>query len=560
MRFTSILFTAFLFGLGPIGLNIEKISAQSPGGVPNPIIWEMDFGQDDSDEHGYELFNFHPYRFFTAQGDSFSLPTTGLKKMSFFIVFSSLNETEISRINTGQTEAYLTDSAMISGDTLFYPPTYQRPKFISFIETFPYRRSPPGMDPLFRVGSDPDGQEWFEGGISEVILYDRYLDEMQRNKVESYLALKYGISLPDSSDYFRSDGIPIWTAEDHPVYIHRVTGLGRDDGSLLYQKQSHNLYGDVGLTIGFNEIAQTNTTNSSTIGDQAFILWADDNDSLTFEPMDTSATLPARMERSWEIMVLDTTLRSIPLFIQLDSSAVNMVLDSSMALWLVQLANPAWPFDHIDATYTLMEPDSTGNYSCLILPDGDNSGSDLFSFVVGPTFLMAIHSDTITCGETYGSIKVDLSSMPTGRKDISLHRLGYAGTTARTTNKGNIQFDQLAAGMYELRLKSPPYGTLSKMVSIQQKQCPEPDNKNNDGFIFPNPVSTNYDFTISLKEWEVEELMISILYADGRTLRYDKVNRSITEIYKSRISEAGNYVIVISGKEVTRQYKLVVQK
>lgn len=538
---------------------VHESYGQYPGGVRNPVFWETDFGQDDSDDFGYALFNFHPYRFFNEQGDSFSLPSVALMKMSFFIVFSSLNETEISRISTGHTEVFLTDSAMISGGTFTYPPTFLRPKFISFIETFPFQRKLPDLMPLFRIGSDPEGYIWYEGGIAEAILYDRYLDEMQRNRVESYLSLKFGISLPDSSDYYRSDGIPVWTSEDHPVYRYRLTGIGRDDGSLLYQKQSHNLYGDVGLTIAFNGIATSNSDNSSTIADHSYILWADNDNGLNFEPMDTSGW-PSRMERVWEVTVSDSTLRSIPLHLRLDSTAVNVVMDSTLSLWLVRLENPEWNFDHAEAEYILMDQDSTGDYSCLFFPDVDASGSDLFSFVIGPSGSMSIKSDTIHCGELYGDILVYWSGLPEGSKEIILRQSDNSKWMSRSTKAEFIKFDRLDAGSYEVKVISPSYASHSMVFRLEKEVCEKPGGSVGTDIIYPNPASTDNDFTLSLREWENGLLSITIMNAEGRVIRHEKIDRIVSDAYISRVNQVGTYVIVINGGGKIRRYKLVIQK
>ena len=60
-----------------------------------------------------------------------------------------------------------------------------------------------------RLGSSPitDSQSW-QGDISEVIFYETELSTVDRNKVESYLALKYGLTLSQATaqDYTASNG------------------------------------------------------------------------------------------------------------------------------------------------------------------------------------------------------------------------------------------------------------------------------------------------------------------------------------------------------------------
>ena len=68
----------------------------------------------------------------------------------------------------------------------------------------------------------------FNGYCPEMIVFNRMLSITERRKVESYLALKYGLTLLDS--YYDSSGNLIWNAGNN-AFHHRVTGIG-NDGSL----------------------------------------------------------------------------------------------------------------------------------------------------------------------------------------------------------------------------------------------------------------------------------------------------------------------------------------
>jgi hypothetical protein len=49
-----------------------------------------------------------------------------------------------------------------------------------------------------RIAADKDGGvHFYNGTIAEIIIYNRVLTEAERQKVESYLAVKYGITLGD---------------------------------------------------------------------------------------------------------------------------------------------------------------------------------------------------------------------------------------------------------------------------------------------------------------------------------------------------------------------------
>ncbi|MPV86594.1 hypothetical protein [Ostreibacterium oceani] len=87
------------------------------------------------------------------------------------------------------------------------------------------------------------GPRFYNGKIPEYILYTQALSQTETNKVESYLALKYGIRLggsPSSGpDYIASDGTVFRSdASTTNATVFNVFGIGRDDTSGLHQRVS----------------------------------------------------------------------------------------------------------------------------------------------------------------------------------------------------------------------------------------------------------------------------------------------------------------------------------
>ena len=83
----------------------------------------------------------------------------------------------------------------------------------------------------------------FIGYISEIIVLSTEKgslpDYTDMQKVNSYLALKYGITLPaaEQVNYFDSSGNLIWERNKNINYQVGIYGIGRDDDSGLYQKK-----------------------------------------------------------------------------------------------------------------------------------------------------------------------------------------------------------------------------------------------------------------------------------------------------------------------------------
>ncbi len=105
--------------------------------------------------------------------------------------------------------------------------------------------------------------------VGEVIIYPSELTVAGRNQVESYLAIKYGITLDQTSptNYTLSNGSTIWDAATAGSWKYTIAGIARDDTSTLSQLRSQSVTntGDIIVSkssIGTNRMA---------------LLWANDN-------------------------------------------------------------------------------------------------------------------------------------------------------------------------------------------------------------------------------------------------------------------------------------------
>lgn len=164
-------------------------------------------------------------------------------------------------------------------------------------------------DTGFEIGGRTSGNELdrvFKGEIAEVIAYRGGLSNAQIQQVESYLGLKYGLSLDQSTatDYLASDGVTkMWEAAVSLEYKNDISGIGRDDQSGLNQKQARSSATDAIFTFGLNTIAASNANNSNEFdNDRSFFVWAHNNASNHFDDIITTqlpAGVASRIARVW---------------------------------------------------------------------------------------------------------------------------------------------------------------------------------------------------------------------------------------------------------------------
>lgn len=129
----------------------------------------------------------------------------------------------------------------------------------------------------------------FGGRIAEVITYTtRKNDISERRRIESYLALKYGITLGvngTTMNYEDSIGAIVWNSTTNAGYNYDVAGIFRDDASQHSQKQSKSINTNDDITIGLTDIAITNTANTNTFDtDKKYLVWGNNRGTLAAQP------------------------------------------------------------------------------------------------------------------------------------------------------------------------------------------------------------------------------------------------------------------------------------
>ncbi|PHR73260.1 MAG: hypothetical protein COA67_03605 [Lutibacter sp.] len=139
-----------------------------------------------------------------------------------------------------------------------------------------------------------------DGKISEILSYSVKNSVADKQKIQSSLAIKYGITLHEGTqttetdvNYVDSDGTIIWNATTNAGYNYHIAGIGSDAAAELNQKQSKTVNTAVDLTMGLTSIEATNSANANTFAvDKNFIVWGNDLQTLAVQaaiPVDMSA-------------------------------------------------------------------------------------------------------------------------------------------------------------------------------------------------------------------------------------------------------------------------------
>lgn len=78
---------------------------------------------------------------------------------------------------------------------------------------------------IFRIGGAPNGADYYQGKFAEILIYNVALTTTEREKVEGYLAFKYGLqaNLPVGHTY--KTAVPIVPAPSTPVFLNNAAAL-----------------------------------------------------------------------------------------------------------------------------------------------------------------------------------------------------------------------------------------------------------------------------------------------------------------------------------------------
>jgi|TARA_R110000737_G_scaffold352335_1_gene397904 gliding motility-associated-like protein len=148
----------------------------------------------------------------------------------------------------------------------------------------------------------------YNGYIHEYIFYDRDLTFIEMRKVNTYLAIKYGVTLENltfsaQGDYLATDGTTIWDASVYPIYHNNVIGIGRDDTQGLLQKQSHAF--DDNYRVYVSNLALTNAANTGAINsDISYVTMGQTNAAgcgTTISNAETPAGIQSRLVKEWKV-------------------------------------------------------------------------------------------------------------------------------------------------------------------------------------------------------------------------------------------------------------------
>lgn len=428
-----------------------------------------------------------------------------------------------------------------------------------------------------KIGMATPVNEWFDGLIQEIVIFNGKHTTVERYPIESYLAIKYGLTL--DHDYIASDGTSvIWDISANSGYNSNIAGIGRDDGSGLQQKQSKSENANTMLTVGHStSLATDNFTNANAFGaNNSFFIWGDNgsaaanNGSTDVGFTTNGVNIVGRMDRVWKSQETGTVGTII---LRFDMSTVPSTTGQG----------------NNDLADVRLLMDANGTFASgafAVSPSSFNNTTDVVEFQVDFTGANGFFFTLGTIDAINAPLPVELVSF-TGHNEGSKNILEWY-TASEINNKEFVLERSVDGYVFE---------TLGNLAGAGTSNSPHyytlPDNNPNvpvtyyrlkiidydGGFeysetisiaidivdfdiisIFPNPTQNNFSFIYD-GSTEDKPLQLYVVNAVGAVVldhTYTNVrNSAITNVHLDGVS-AGIYQVVFQQGELRKNYKLVI--
>jgi len=395
---------------------IPAVWLKADTGRDTPTIWEDQSGHEKNAMSSTNtwpskdtVINYNPALFFDGIDYNISVPFNfdQVTENSVMVVYHSYDTTEMGiwgSQNTLYKLAMLSTKRALGPDSVLdiYAGQPELPMLNTLIQNWT-EKSETIINEVasLTVGGAGTGRDIkpLNGALAELIVFDRKLTFLEKVQFQTYLAIKYGISL-EESNYVSSTEQVLWHGDNDREFNHWITGIGRDDAFGLYQKQSANVLDTTSiLLLSAGEWASSNKENVTTINSGDFVLLGDNGAALQLNKSDDENNPLSILDRRWLVKASGSSVSTLSTEIHID---ISQFPKDSLGYWMVIDRSGSGDFSVNNLEYK--EADIITEDSIAIFQnmqwDTDLSGKDMFGFASILDFLVAVQTiNDPTCSD-----------------------------------------------------------------------------------------------------------------------------------------------------------------
>lgn len=321
--------------------------------------------------------------------------------------------------------------------------------------------------------------DYFSGNFPEFISFPFELTYNQKNRVESYLALKYGITLAPNTPYHNSRNVVFWNTANYSLFGARIFGIGRDDVSALNQLESESVHNRDYLIASVGELSPTNQIKQGlvSIDRDNFIVFGDNGQNDGLDPL--NAANVRKHKRKWLSQSTGDNALLIPMYFKYKIQGAilqALVTDSTLKLWMLHdkyVTNQSasnFTSQYVDYYEpSAMDGLSYGFFNDVFF-DTDKGIYDQFTFGVGPKLIVQVRFELGDCDDQNINSSVVITG---GRAPYHITIQNSSGYNAVFNTNNNIfPFTAVAPNTYTVTVTDSQSNTASTSLNVTLPQIP----------------------------------------------------------------------------------------
>lgn len=389
-----------------------------------------------------------------------------------------------------------------------------------------------------------DDAGYFNGNFPEFISFPFELTYNQKNRVESYLALKYGITLKSTDSYKNSKNKVFWSDTNNEKFGNRIFGIGRDDISGLNQLQSESVHLKNFLVTSVKEFAQTNPIKQGNvqINNNEFIVFGDNGKAYTLE--DANDFNVKRLKKVWLSQNTGDKAINIPMWFKLNLSGTlqqYLEQDPHSKLWMLHdkfvTNQDESDFNNQYVEYYDADEIQYNQYAFFknIYFDTDSGTYDQYTFGVGPEMIVQVRFENDCKDENVKAYVVITGGRPSYKVEIKNLNTGHGQNYVIDNNE--MAFTAVSSNSYTVTVLDSNGNQSSTTVDVD---------------MYPINVDLGPDTVLSPSQQQVTLNAGQNINDPDATYKWYR-NGVLLEYYDAIlvVNEPGDYTVeVLSGNHI----------
>lgn len=378
-----------------------------------------------------------------------------------------------------------------------------------------------------------DNEAQFQGNIGEVIVFNRVLTDEEQARVESYLALKYGITRSDDNDdddtanedisdgikegdYVAGDGDVIWNyAARTATFFNDIAGIGSDLLSCFEQTRSKSENDDAIVDIEIDAFS----------ANDSWLIWGNNDAPINaLGNPEKPATINSRINREWQVQETGT-VGTVSVTFDLANVTGTPTGDNN----LTQVRMLVSTDDDFSTGVTLVAPSSST--STTVTFDYDFTAGEGFYYTLGSFEQNALPIELLSFSISKKGESVDIKwstaseennayySIERSINGVDFETIALIDGAGTSQGANNYQFIDISplSGISYYRIKQTDFSgefSYSSIESIVMKLVEELKFA-----IMPNPINNGGDLKLEIDfPKNVRSAVMSVFDKQGKVL------------------------------------------